>query len=180
MKDPNSTEGKTFRLRFRVPYAVFQSVILPKCKESNIFGLKNSSPIPLEFKILCSLRILGRASDFDSMSEISQIPKSTCHRFFHKFVSSFYHEYVYFPQGKKLLDVTHTYARVGFPGACGSMDVTHLHWDNCPSNMFNFCKGKYPFPTLAVQAIVDHNRRILYLSNLYNGRANDLTIYYSK
>ena len=68
------------------------------------------------------------------------------------------------------------YRKIGFPGACGSMDVTHLRWDNCPKRLTNFYKGRYPYPTLAIQAIVNHNRRILYMSDLFRGKENDKTI----
>jgi hypothetical protein len=53
------------------------------------------------------------------------------------------------------------------------MDVTHIKWLSCPKEHFNYCKGKYHYPSLAFQAIVDHNRRILFLSTLYDGREND-------
>ena len=72
--------------------------------------------------------------------------------------------------------IMNTFAKVGFPGALGSMDVTHFRWLRCPKDSANFCKGKYPFPTLACQSIVDHNRKILFVSSLFNGRENDKTI----
>ncbi|CAM9887203.1 unnamed protein product [Discosporangium mesarthrocarpum] len=33
------------------------------------------------------------------------------------------------PEGEDLKDVAATYARLGFPGAVGSCDVTHVRWD---------------------------------------------------
>ncbi len=71
------------------------------------------------------------------------------------------------------------YSKVGFPGACGSMDVTHFKWNNCPSNYRNFFIGRYSYPSILIQAIVDHNRRILYLSQIYNGKENDKVVTYN-
>jgi hypothetical protein len=68
------------------------------------------------------------------------------------------------------------FGKVGFPGAMGSMDVTHFRWLAYPKDNYNFYKGKYHFPTLASQAVVDHNRRILFLSSLYDSRENDKNI----
>jgi hypothetical protein len=92
------------------------------------------------------------------------------------FADHFYDDFVYIPKDTELSKIMSVFGRVGFPGAMGSMDVTHFRWLACPKESYNYCKGKYPFPTLACQAIVDHNRRILFLSGLYDGRENDKNI----
>ena len=60
--NPKSRAAKIFRRRFRVPYRLFRDVIVPECERVNIFGTKVESKvrIPLQFKILIALRILGR------------------------------------------------------------------------------------------------------------------------
>lgn len=180
VRDPLSFEGKKFRLRFRVPFSLFAMQLVPACKEANIFKLSRNSVIPIEFKILVALRILGRDHDSDTISELSGIKPSSCNSFFKQFVlgfaEAFAHKFITFPTGSDLDEVQKTFAKVGFPGACGSMDVTHFRWDACPKQHFNLCKGKYSFPTLAVQAVVDHNRRILYVTSVYDGRENDKLI----
>ena len=64
VSDPSSVQGKEFRLRFRVPYPIYYEIILPRCREVNLFGVidQNKVRIPLEFKILIALRILGKDS----------------------------------------------------------------------------------------------------------------------
>jgi hypothetical protein len=179
--NPNSWEAKKFRLRFRVPWPLFLELVR-KCRkeDANIFNSSNRSNVPIEFKILVSLRILGRDTDTDTVSELSGLPQSTSLYIFKDFCSGFvkhfYTTFVYFPIGEELQQINDVFSKVGFPGACGSMDVTHFRWDRCPTDRWNFFKGKYPFPTVAVQAIVDHNRRIMYLSDLFPGRENDKTI----
>ena len=72
------------------------------------------------------------------------------------------------------------FAKVGFLGACGSIDVTYFCWDQCPRGLYNFCKGKYPDATLAhQQCVVDYHRRILCISEVYNGRKPDNTLTYN-
>jgi hypothetical protein len=177
---PGTFEYVKFRLRFRVPYPLFKYRLIPAIKDANIFNKKRASYIPIEFKVMVALRIIGRDTDCDTASELSGIPKSTCNNIMKEFClafsKAFYDEFVYFPGGDELSKIMETFAKVGFPGAVGSMDVTHFRWLACPKEEFNLCKGKYPFPTLACQCIVDHNRRILFCSNLYDGRENDKNI----
>jgi hypothetical protein len=62
MKDPTSRDWKLFKRRFRIPFGLFSDVLIPMCVEKNIFGTTHESRVrvPLEFKILMCLRILGR------------------------------------------------------------------------------------------------------------------------
>ena len=179
---PGTFEYIKFRLRFRVPFPLFKYRLMPAIREAQIFNSKRESYIPLEFKVMVALRIIGRDTDCDTASELSGIPKSTCNMilktFCERFAEVFYDKFVYYPEpdSKELSGIMDVFSKVGFPGAMGSMDVTHFRWLACPKDQFNFCKGKYPYPTLATQAIVDHNRRILFLSELYDGRENDKNI----
>lgn len=177
---PNSFEAKKFRSRFRVPWILFSKFIVPMCKSVKMFNKVRTSYIPLEIKIMIALRMLGKGNDCDTLEELSGVPKSTVNAIFNTFCEEmnmeFFDKFVYMPEGDELEKLMEVFGKVGFPGACGSMDVTHIRWFRCPKNRHNHCKGKYPFTTLATQAIVDHNRRILFLSDLYDGRENDKTI----
>ena len=79
VNDPTSWEGKKFRLRFRVLYPLFKKLVCLCSKpELNIFKTIRESYIPIEFKILVSLRIFGRDTDSDTASELSGMGQSTC------------------------------------------------------------------------------------------------------
>ena len=75
MLDPNSKIAKLFMLRFRIPFYLFQGYLVPKCEENKIFGDYPSrvNSIPLEFKLLICLRILGRGNCYDDLSEFSSL-----------------------------------------------------------------------------------------------------------
>ena len=47
INNPNSYTGMSFRLRFRVPYGLFQNVLVPQCIERNVFDEKRPSQIPI-------------------------------------------------------------------------------------------------------------------------------------
>ena len=84
--DCETWEGKKFRRRFRIDYRMF---IVSLCKDSNVFEMKISSRIPIEFKVLVALKILGRDNDCDTISKLSAIGESTCNDIFGKFVVYF-------------------------------------------------------------------------------------------
>ncbi|CAM9592703.1 unnamed protein product, partial [Sphacelaria rigidula] len=65
---------------------------------------------------------------------------------------------------------------LGFTGAIGSTDVTHIKWAACPYSWEKQYTGKEGFATIAYQAIVDHTGRVLAATKGYAGSMNDKTI----
>ena len=100
--DPNSFVGKKFRRRFRIPYVLFRDVLLPQCRQRNVFSSVNKSQIPLQFKVLISLRMLGRDEVPDTCGELSFVGESTCNVIFKTFLMNysqlFYDDYVNIPR----------------------------------------------------------------------------------
>ena len=75
---PHSKEGRWFRLRFRVPYSHFCSIVNGLRSLDDEQKWWSESPdatgypaYPLEIKVLSVLRILGRAWCFDDISGIN-------------------------------------------------------------------------------------------------------------
>jgi len=152
INDVNSRAALKFKRRFRTPYNLFKEYIVPECNRKNVFNLERKSRIPIELKILSVLRILGRGSCADDINELSGIGESTVHELFKTFVvnfsqrgsDGFYDEWIKPPVGEDLQKVMDMYANMGFPGARGSMDCTHVVWWQCPAHLQNLCKRKYP------------------------------------
>jgi hypothetical protein len=114
LRDPNisnpmSSVSKKFRRRFRVPYKLFNEVLLPQCIQSNIFEMKHNSIVPVELRILISLRILGRDCVGDDCEELSFVNQETARNYFKKFVNNYavryYADYIKWPEGKMLQDI---------------------------------------------------------------------------
>ncbi len=78
LQDPDSFENKKFRRRFRIPYRLFVDVLVPLCAQRDVFRVKSNSTIPLEFRLLIALRILGRGCTADDCFELSGVGESTC------------------------------------------------------------------------------------------------------
>ena len=73
--DPNSKIAKIFMLRFRVPFILFDQKIKKMCIENNVFEMtyESKATVPIEFKILLALRLLGRGNCYDDINELSQV-----------------------------------------------------------------------------------------------------------
>lgn len=68
------------------------------------------------------------------------------------------------------------YDQLGFTGAMGSMDVTHVHWGRATASHSQLFTGKEGFPTVAYEAIVDHTGRVMACTKGNPGSQNDKTI----
>lgn len=161
--------GKQFRRRFRVPYPVFESLLVI-CRNNQWFieapDCTGRCGAPLELKLLGVLRILGRGYCFDGISELSFISEETMRVFFHEFCELFaqeiYPQYVRPPETEtEIRDTESVYARLGLPEAIGSTDCVHILWDKCPASETSLHKGKEGFCTLSYEVTVDHTKKIL-------------------
>ena len=157
------------------------SRVLWKCKEVNIFGnIYNCKKIPIEFKIMACLRILGRDSCLDDITDFIGMPMETVRSMFHKFIdgvaTKLFPGIVSFPTGNELEEVMRKYESLGFPGCIGSIDCTHIAWDRSPTFMLNATKGKESYPSLSFEAVVGRSGKVYHLSNAFAGAVNDVTI----
>jgi hypothetical protein len=88
-------------------------------------------------------------------------------------------EYIYMPKNiTELNRVSSCHGVAGLPGCCGSIDVVHVKWVNCPTGDFNRAKGKETFPSLGFECITDFNRRVLsiYIYGPHFGSRNNMDI----
>lgn len=50
--------------------------------------------------------------------------------------------FIKWPEGEHLLQIMETYSRLGFPGAIGSKDLTHITLGKCSTKFKNVATGK--------------------------------------
>lgn len=131
-------------------------------------------------QVLSCLQLLGRGNVFQDIYHMSwmsmQTAAATFHRFCKHFAAELYDEHIFLPTGAYQDKVMADYARIGFTGAVGSTDVTHLPWGMCPYNQARSHTGKEGFPTLAYQVTVSHTKRVLAVTPGFTGSTNDKTI----
>ena len=130
-----------------------------------------------ELLIMSALNVLGHNSPFRSLQSNTEINHERHRTFFHHFLTKMYSirdEFIYLPRTpEELAEVMGPYTAKNVPGACGSVDVVHVKWSMCPAGDYNRCKGKEGYPTLAFEAITDHNRRIMGISSVQFGTRNN-------
>jgi len=186
VRDINTTAGKEFRRRFRIPFPFFKDWLVPECRNANIFDSKltvngkTKDQIPIEIKILIALRMLARGNVVDDIVELSKASEWSVRHIFKTFVTNFAKHFrsafIRMPTGEELNAVLAIYQKLGFPGCIGSMDCTHVKWLCCPAELTNLCTGKEGFPTLSFQIVVDHARKINHVSVSGFGTMNDINI----
>jgi len=182
--DPSTRDGREFRLRFRVPYPVFEEIVA-HVRESGIHPeRRNCAGTPscrVDVLVLGALRILGRSWTFDDVEEATGYSSESNRLFFISFVAlmgrgDYFKRWVKPPSTPEEMAVAmKPYSMAGFPGAVGSVDGVHIWWDAAPAGLQNYCRGKDKFPTLGWQVVVNHEREIMSVSDCSYGGVNDLT-----
>jgi hypothetical protein len=165
LEEPSSREAELFRLRFRVPYPVFLSLVewTKSWREKSpqnpdgvgTCDVTGNPRIPTDVMVLGVLRILGRGSCLDGIYELSGIHPSTMGPFLHQWTRKYrqllYPLHVKMPDSKtEISEVLGAFAAVGFPGCMGSIDVVHVRWDKCPSHKTNLFTGKEGYPVCRI------------------------------
>jgi len=78
------------------------------------------------------------------------------HQFCAKMVT-LYDDFVRVPHtAEEIAQVERLYRFCGLPGCIGSVDGVHVHWENCPVQLANWCKGKEGHPSLVYEVVCDH------------------------
>ena len=134
IRDPATKEAKRFRKLFRIPFPIFEAIVA-SCRSSGyaIFNYAKTDccgefSVPLEVKILFCLRVLAGGMKINDAAELTQfMENSTGNDFFShfaiKFCEMFEHIHIRPLEGEELLQSMATYARMGLPGAIGSIDA---------------------------------------------------------
>ncbi len=133
--DSTSIDGRYFRRRFRVPYALFNALNAVMITDDwfpgeyerdgqgkcDRIGVRGAS---LQVKHLSVLRVLGRGVCFDELYDGSRLSESVLSRFFHRFnsifVSRLFHKVVVPPKTPEDVGrIAKIYDMLGLVGAVG-------------------------------------------------------------
>jgi hypothetical protein len=144
--------------------------------------------IPIELLILSVLHVLAKGAKCNSVYILrfvvlsqrvslcplthrqifnySGISAPSARQFFKLFCRSFsqecYSTWVKLPSTTEEVEAkARRYAELGIPGGVGSIDATHIGWDRSPATEKFLFVGKEGYPTLAYQAVVDHQGYIM-------------------
>lgn len=137
-------------------------------------------PIPLEIKVLASLRHMGRGECWDTIVELCNDKTciTTLSNFFRRFIKAMrevYEETMIHPPrtSTELESVLTRSEKRGIPGCVGFLDGVHVQWDKCPSQWKHISIGKCDYPTIGWQCACNHNRRFISVQKANLGSIND-------
>ena len=133
-----------------------------------------------ELLVMSMLHILAKGATFRNCCTLTHISTSEVRKLFFEFLDALVDmkdEYISLPENVAALTfVMKCYESVGLPGACGSMDLVHVKWSNCPAGDYNRVKGKEEYPSIAFQCITNYNHCILAIYGPQFGTRNDKEI----
>ena len=182
-KIPGTREYKLFRRRFGVGFERYRLFCQATrdCSRTKGIDAAGRAAVPLELKVLGALCMVCKGCAFDAIAELSGMSEQTMQRFFHtfweQFVSHFKDLWIKYPKTATEAERSmQMYKELGFPGAVGSVDCTHVWWGNCPAGLSNLYTGKEKVPTIAYEVTVDHVGKCLYVSQGHPGSRSDKTI----
>ena len=182
------TRGEArFRARYRVPKAVYVQLkaellrLDPSLDETTSRARRRDNLVPVDNRILTTLRILGRGmtvqDDLDHSGMSTDAVRKTFKRIVRLISSMLFDKYVHLPQSDEELQRTMAmYDNIGLTGALGSMDATHVPWDRCPAALRHMHVGKDGHPTLTHNCVVANDLFFMGATRSKPGSLNDKTL----
>ena len=172
----------TFRSHFRVPLVTIEDLSNKFITNEWVTHTKRCSTdhrlsIRTQLFVMCTLEHLGNRRPHTQFPTETNMSTSEHRKFFDLFLEKMYsvrREYISFPSTlEQLQTIVSQYHGFHLPGACGSIDVVHVKWAQCPAGDFNNCKGKESFPSVAFQCITDNRRQVLGIAPIQYGSRSD-------
>ena len=112
----------------------------------------------MERLVMCLLYLLGTGAVFWACQPLCSISTSKVRKFYYLFLDvivDMREEQVFML--RNLTALTHVegfYNAVSLPGCCGSVDVVHVKWSNCPAGDFNCARVRSPFLPLGFSVLL--------------------------
>ena len=190
LRDKDSEEARLFRRRFRIPFALFETIVQWTkewlgVKDEDILaaaadttGRKGPA---IALKVLGVLRILGRGTCADGIKELSGISETAMLCFFHRFCrwarEEIYPKFVHPPKTLEEFNAAMgPYIALALNGCIGSTDAVHVHWGMCPSEFAVLFTGKEGFPTIVFNVTCTHDGAAIHVGTGTYGSCNDKTL----
>ena len=177
-----------FKRIFRVSRSVYNSIRNHLCESVPFFldgyDATKRQKICTDAKILIALKCLAYGSSVNSFRDYFQLGESTARlcveKFTHGIVDDEQFRQLYFrsmtPSDARRVEAMH-FDQHGIHGMAGSLDCTHIGWNNCPVAHQGQFKGKEEKPTLIMEAVSDHQLFAWHSVVGYAGTLNDINVW---
>jgi Plant transposon protein len=173
-----------FTRRFRMPPELYRIIKRGILDVDNYFEQRRDAVGSLgastDQKITAALRQLALGVGADSVVETTRLSESTAaecrQRFCRAVVARFGAEHMRVPTVDDLTRIEARYAKLGFPGCIGCLDVASWSWDNCPVAEQGRYRGRDKKPNVRLEVVCDDNLHIWHCFFGVPGSRNDLNI----
>ncbi len=183
--DTRTRDGRDFREKnFRIPPAFFDNIVewfQTNGWSCNEYDKYRRQSVPLALKVLSCFEMLGRGVSAAVPAQLIGCDEKTIQVFFLTFCEKvalhLKSQHIKFPTSfDEIRECVATYEGENLPGCMGSVDCVHVPWPKALASVRSWYVGKEGIPTVAFQVIVNHNRKILSVSQPHPGAHNDKTI----
>jgi hypothetical protein len=134
-------------------------------------------------KILAAMKLVYYGVSFSAFHDYYQMGESTSRMCLEKRCQGIVkcpnisEQYLRSPSKSDSRTIVSLHKRVyGIDECLGSIDVTKIHWSACPVAWKGQFEGKEGYPTLGLEAVVDHNLWIWHNAFGFAGALNDINI----
>ena len=121
---------------------------------------------------------------FSAFKDYFQMGESTARLCMRKLVrgivecSSISEVYLHTPTKSDAFKIESLHKKVhDLSGCLGSLDVTKIHWGQCPAGWRGQFQGKEGYPTIGLEPVADYNLWIWHSAFGYPGSLNDINIW---
>ena len=137
--------------------------------------------VPFKLKLLHCFFMLAHGTSALAVSAIIGCDDETMRVFFLAFIRTVQKHLapsrIRLPETEdELAAAVSTYATESLPGCFGSIDCTHIGWTRARAAVSSWFVGKEGVPTVSFQVIVDHDTKIMSVSDVFPGSHSDESI----
>ncbi len=172
----------TFRSHFRLSRSSAEILVglLARCPEIPSEHLRGRPPVSVEKQLLITMWVLGNPETIRSVSDRFNVTKSSvfriARRIFHAIVNNLAAQFICWPSGERLKQVTEQFQRKkGLPHCIGAIDGSHIPikapYDN-PEQYVNRKK----FHSVQLQGVCDADRFFTDVYCAYPGSVHDARV----
>lgn len=179
---------KQFEHTFRIKRSMVD-IILNHLASANSFWTKTvcragKETIGPYVKLLCALKMICYGVSAHAFFDYHQFGETTSRHCVHHLVTGLVscralaEVYLRKPSKADAHKVTNLHRDVHkMPGMLGSLDVTKVHWKNCPTALKGQFQGREKCATIALKSVVDYNLWFWHASFGFPGTMNDINIW---
>ena len=168
--------GKEFMGFYRIRKLRFKNIVKDLGWTQRVDAANALGHFP-EVQVACAIRQLALGEAPKNLVDVYGMGATTIRKCLEKFCTEFVDLYEDKYLNFNLEEVVRLNETVhGIPGLMGSLDCTHVQWDQCPKGFAASFRGRSGHPSLILEAVADAERRFVHFYWGTPGAQNDINV----